>query len=286
MEHPLFVRQVPETPAPGHTIAPDPGLVAAQLTAQYTLDLAIATFVLFGGTILALVVGEIQRRLGLKDLREVRAKEAEAKRIAGLSQLITILQAYERAINLLLMAPNYPIRAHTRTMETLFAHSLGEGIVSAIPVELRNTVLTAVVKAQETLQAAVENQGFYDSMRAELEREGSIMARFAERLKEADDEVKGLLGLVAREGDTRTLALLQEKLGESQRRLSALKASPDAYDSEHFLSTSGERNEKLKTLYPTITTNAQDAKAVISAARLSLGDDTDVKLVPIADRRS
>jgi hypothetical protein len=55
--HPLFVRQSPETPAPGHTGSPDPIVVATQQTAQYTLDLAIATFLLFLGTIIARYAG-------------------------------------------------------------------------------------------------------------------------------------------------------------------------------------------------------------------------------------
>jgi hypothetical protein len=284
-------------------------VVATQQTAKYTHDLTTATLLLFAGTILALLVGEFQRRAGLKDAENARREqyaqdkalndatiadlqqdrgqqarlheeEAERRRVAGLAQLVTILQAYQRAINLLLMAPSYPIAAHARTMESLLTHALSDSVVSVIPADLRNTIITAIITAQETLQASAENQGFYDSMRADLEREGIIATRFAERMTEANAEVERLLRRLAHENDPRAQVSLQERVEDSQRRFSSLKASPDAYDSTRFVATEKQRAAKLSTIYPTITANVQHAHKVLTAARTALGDNTDMTFIP------
>jgi hypothetical protein len=115
--HPVYVRQLLETPAPGSVATPEPMLVATQQTANYTHELTLATFLLFFGIIIALIIGELQRRAGLKDaekarreqyeqdkklseatiadLKEERAnqarlreEEAERRRVAGLAQLV------------------------------------------------------------------------------------------------------------------------------------------------------------------------------------------------------
>ena len=307
--HPLFVRQAPEMSLPGHTASPDPIVVATQQTAQYTLGLTIATFLLFLGTIIALIVGEVQRRAGVRDAEKARTEqykrdkalndatladlqgerdnqsrlreeEAEHRRVAGVAQLVTILQAYQRAVNLLLMAPNYPIASRARTMQSLLTRALSDSIVSVIPTDVRNTIITAVVKAQETLEASADNQKFHVSMHADLEREGIITTRLAERLTEAKRVVDRLSASVAREGDPKAKVALQERLFDAERWLASLKASPDAIDSTRFVATEKQRAAKLATIYPTITDNARDADRVLREARAVLGDDTDMTFIP------
>jgi len=264
---------------------------------------------LFVGTIIALVVGEVQRRDSLKtsdaarkeqyeqdkalndasiaDLQEeranqarLRAEDSERRRTAGLAQLVTILQAYQRAINLLLMKPHYPIAAHARTMESLLSHALSDNVVAVIPAELRNTTISAIIKAQETLQASADNQNFHESLNASLQREAIIVARFSERVVEANDEVNRLRNRLAHEMDPRAQALLQQQVEESERRLSSLKASPDSYDSTNYIKTGEERTKKLAAIYPMITENAEDAARVLIAARKLLGDDVDMTFTP------
>lgn len=307
--HPVYITAVTPSPVPGHTAQPDPTVVAAQQTAQYTFDLAIVTGLLFGATILALVVGEVQRRLGVEDAEKARKaqyesdrtlqenelaaveqqrkddaqgreQEAQASREASLSQLLAILQSYERGMNILLIAAHYPIASRARTMEALFRRVFTDGIVSAVPENSRSQILGSVIKAQETLQVASENQSMHDSMIEALEREGQTMALFSQRLKTANHDHEQLEEAVRKEGDLKHKALLEEHLRAARRRLEDVKASPEAYVAMQFIKTEPSRKQKLDALYPNITANAVDAKRELVAARALLGDDTVTDFVP------
>lgn len=292
--HPIYVTNT--------KIDPEAGSIAEQKTATYTFDLTIATLLLFLATLLALAVGEFQRRAGKAETEpasqiqrehdrelqdeliavqdrqrasDVLAKKADINRQheAIVAQVTETFRAYERAIEFIRIAPQYPISSRANTLEVLFQKSVAPDVMDAIPVGIRSDVFRTVVKCQETLRGAAESQIIFDTETATLKRLAIIMRGYADRVRIANEQVNIALDRVAREADPRQLDTLRAELLYAERNLDALKGSPDRYDSAEYSATVEARTKKLSLIYPIIKANADDAKTDIVRTRRLLGDE-------------
>lgn len=265
--------------------SPDPVAKAVQDTAAYTRQLATFTLVLAIATVLSVVASILVQvattrrddRLRKSDhllaeaarreqyehtekMRELAVRQEndrrESTRLVNRSQMIEILKAYERYSALLESIPNHPITAVMSTAQTLLARAFSSEIADAVPESDRQDVYFAILKAHETLCAAVEQQAMRDEMFDRLEAEQRAAAAFDNDFAAANE--------------------LAQKTNKHEDLLRAIQManSPSAVDAKEFRQTADDRAKKMNAIHPLISKNAKDAMKYLARAKARLGDDS------------
>lgn len=255
----------------------------------------LAACALVGATILALLVGEWQRRVSEHNTREAvrrqrdyergvrgeeavelqhqRVEEAAVSDDAAIAQLVVMMQSYERYMAMLRAMPNHPVQGQIAAARTFFTRAFENDISRAIhPPDRRAVVYRSILKAHETLTVSSVQQEIYDEMVTKLNLEQDLAHTYTLRHDRLYRELVALAGKLQHEYDPARRADLQARHSEVMGDLEDLESSVDAVSAANFEATKDQRAEKAGAIYPLIVANASDAKDELARARALLGD--------------